>query len=63
MTLRRFKTITIFDVDVESGKSKIVQHYTTQLGDNTKLVYKKPVKPTKAPPENITVEEPQEVTM
>ena len=63
MTLARFKTITLFDVDMETGKSRIVQHYTTRLGDNTKLVYKKPPKAPKPEPESITVDEPEEVSM
>lgn len=41
MVLRRFKTITIFDFDSETGRSKIVQHYTTPLGDGVKIVKKK----------------------
>jgi hypothetical protein len=39
--LRRFKTVTIFDIEVESGKSKIVSHYTTQIGEGVKIVKKK----------------------
>ena len=41
--LRRFKTTTIFDFDSETGRSKIVQHYTTPLGVGVKMV-KKPDK-------------------
>lgn len=37
MPLSRFKTTTIFEVDIESGKSRILQHYTTQIGEGVKL--------------------------
>ncbi len=40
MVLRRFKTTTIFDFDSETGRSKIVSHYTTQIGEGVKMVKK-----------------------
>jgi hypothetical protein len=52
--LRRFKTVTIFDFDPETGRSKIVSHYTTQLGEDVKIHNFKKVKPVKEEPKTAT---------
>ena len=57
MVLRRFKTTTIFEMDSETGRSRIMQHYTQQMGEGVKLSKPKKAKPKEVELKSEAVEE------
>lgn len=58
--LVRFKTTTIWDQDPVTLKTKIVQHHTQRVGEETTLYQKKKPKPE---PKELVAEDVEEVLM